>query len=310
MALCALLVAACNSSAGSTTTSSSRAKAATTTTTTIDLNKAYGVQRTTVTFVDKTRKTDDPNKIRSAPTRTLVTDIYLPNRSGPFPLIVFAHGANGHPRKFTQLLHAWARHGFVIAAPAFPLSNDRSGGPVAVGDYPNQALDMRFVLEQVLTMSNAKNNALSGKVDPEHVGVSGLSLGGATTYGVAFNACCRDEHIDAAIILSGIKVPFGNTPFDFSGTPILIMHGTNDPSIPYKTAPDAYAGASAPKYFVSLLGAGHAPPYENDPDPHDNVVIKVTTDFWNAYLRGDDTSTTKLVKDATVPMLSSVQYAR
>jgi predicted dienelactone hydrolase len=306
--LCALLAGACNSTAASKATSSSHVIA--TTTTTVDIDKTYAVRRTTVTFVDRTRKTVDPNNIRNAPTRTLVTDLYLPAGDGPLPLIVFAHGANGHPRKFTQLLGAWSRHGYVVAAPAFPLSNNKSGGPVVVGDYPNQALDMRFALEQVLSMSNAKNNALSGKVDAAHVGVSGLSLGGATTYGVAFNACCRDEHIKAAAILSGIKVPFGETPFNFSGTPILITHGTADGSIPYKNAPIAYAAAAAPKYFVTLIGAGHAPPYEDDPDPHDDVVIKVTLDFWNAYLRGVDTSATQLVKDAQVPMLSSVQYAR
>jgi hypothetical protein len=36
-------------------------------------------------------------------------------------------------------------------------------------------------------------------------------------------------------------------------------------------------------------------------------VTKVTTDFWDAYLRGDDASIAKLRKDATVAGLSSEQ---
>jgi hypothetical protein len=66
---------------------------------------------------------------------------------------------------------------------------------------------------------------------------------------------------------------------------------------------------ATPRFFVTLIGAGHAPQYEDTPDPHDEVVDTVTLDFWNAYLRGDQASTTKLVTDAKVPDLSSIQYA-
>jgi dienelactone hydrolase len=307
----ALLAVACGDS-GTKQVSSTTTPATTTTTTTASpvVTTPLPVHRITVTFVDKTRPTDDPNNIRSAPDRTLVTDIYIPDGDGPYPLIVHSHGASGHPRKFTKLLGAWARHGYVVAAPAFPLSNNESGGPVVVGDYPNQALDVRFVLERVLRMARKDGNALSGKVDADHVGVSGLSLGGATTYGVGFNACCRDAHIDAVIIMSGVKVPFGGKPFDFSAAPILILHGTADPLLKYTAARDTYAEAVAPKYFVTLIGAGHAPQYEDSPDPHDAVVVKVTTDFWDAYLRGNTASTDKLVRDAQVAKLSSVRYAR
>jgi dienelactone hydrolase len=308
MALVAAGVAACDGgSHKSAAPASSGAAAVTTTSTTIDLDATYDVQQTQFTFVDNSRPTDDPNTVRSAPTRTLVTWVWVPRGKGPFPLIVHAHGANGHPRKFTQLLGGWARHGFVVAAPAFPLSNDRSGGPVVVGDYPNQALDVRFVLRQLLAMSARSGDALSGKVDAGHVGISGLSLGGATAYGAAFNDCCRDSHVTAAIIMSGVKLPFDDEAYRFEGTPVLIMHGTNDPVIPYRTAPGAYAAAAPPKYFVTLIGAGHAPQYENDPDPHDDVVAKVTLDFWNAYLRGDTKAPQQLVTDAQVPNLSSVQ---
>jgi dienelactone hydrolase len=281
---------------------------ASTTTTTVDLDATYDVEQTTFTFVDTSRPTDDPNKVRSAPTRTLVTWVWVPQGKGPFPLIVHAHGSMGHPDKFTQLLGGWAEHGFVVAAPVFPLSNDKSGGPVVVGDYPNQALDMRFVLRQLLAKNDEAGNAVSGKIDPAHVGMSGLSLGGATTYGAAFNDCCRDAHVKAGIIMSGIKVPFDDRPYRFAGTPIMIMHGTNDPLLPYSSAQDAYAQVDAtPKYFVTLIGAGHAPQYEDSPDPHDAVVEQVTLDFWNAYLRGDTQAPRQLLTDADVPNLSSVK---
>ena len=57
----------------------------------------------------------------------------------------------------------------------------------------------------------------------------------------------------------------------------------------------------------ALDGAPHAQPYEDAPDPHDEIVQEVTTDFWDAYLRGHDASIAKLRTDATVPGLSSEQ---
>ncbi len=309
IALAAVGAGACagNTSKNAAAVSSPAAGDATTTSSTIAFGATHRVQLTKLTFVDKTRATNDPDNVRSAPTRTLVTWVWVPRGNGPFPLIVHAHGSNGHPRKFTQLLGGWARHGFVVAAPAFPLSNDESGGPVVIGDYPNQALDMRFVLRQLLAMADRPGNALSGKIDADHVGMSGLSLGGATAYGAAFNDCCRDAHVDAAIIMSGIKLPFDDHQYHFAGTPVLIMHGTNDPLIPFNTARTAYAEAAPPKYFVTLIGAGHAAAYEDTPDVHDRVVEKVTLDFWNVYLRSDQRSAKKLLNDAQVPDLASVE---
>jgi dienelactone hydrolase len=264
------------------------------------------VERTTVTFVDGSRPTEDPDQGRSAPTRTLVTDLYVPEGEGPFPLIVHAHGAGGHPRKFTQLLGAWAQHGYVVVAPAFPLTNDRSGGSDVIGDYTRQPGDLRFVLDEVLAMADRDGTAVSGKIATDHIGASGLSLGGATTYGFAFNSCCRDDRIDAVIIMAGIRLPFEGT-FDMTDMPLLVTHGTVD-VLPVENAREAYAEATAPKYFVSLVGGLHAPPYEDTPSPHDELVTDLTTDFWDAYLRADDDAATRVVEDATGTDLAELDY--
>lgn len=158
----------------------------------------------------------------------------------------------------------------------------------------------------MLHLAATPNTALTGKVDTHHIGVSGLSLGGATAYGMGFSACCRDPRIAAVIIMSGIKLPFGNSAFVFD-KPVLILHGTEDPTIPYATASTAYASAASPKYFVTLVGAGHAPQYEDTPDPHDSVVTAVTLDFWDAYLRTAHGSATRLLRDADRPPLSSIR---
>jgi fermentation-respiration switch protein FrsA (DUF1100 family) len=300
---------ACAASSGThrasgTTAPASAAMASTTTAPPTNL----GVIRNTETFVDRSRPTVDPDHARSAPTRTLVTDIYIPAGQGPYPLILLAHGSAGDARKFTVLAGAWARHGYVVAVPTFPLTSDKSGGSVVLGDYVNQPADLHFILDQVLRMAAMPATPLTGKIDTHHIGVSGLSLGGATIYGFGFNACCHDPRITAVIIMSGIKLPFGNDPFVFD-KPILIFHGTADPTIPYSTASSAYASVASPKFFVTLLGAGHSPQYEDTPDPHDGVVIAVTLDFWNAYLKAEKAATARLLTDANRPPLSSIQSA-
>jgi dienelactone hydrolase len=292
-------------SAATATTAATSTSAAPTTTTTVAPTNLI-VSRITKAFVDRSRPTDDPEHIRSAATRTLVTDIYIPAGKGPYPLILHAHGAAGDARKFTVLAGAWARHGYVVVVPNFPLTRDQSGGPVVISDYVQQPADLHFILDQVLHLAATPNTQLTGKIDRQHVGLSGLSLGGATAYGFGFNTCCRDPRIEAVIIMSGIKLPFGNHPYVFDG-PILIFHGTADPTLPYASAGTVYASVAPPKYFVTLLGAGHAPQYEDTPDPHDGVVIATTLDFWNAYLKGQDAARARLLTDAKHPPLSSIQ---
>ncbi len=297
---------ATHSAATATTTRVPSSAAPATTTTSAPTNLA--VTRMTATFVDHSRPTDDPAHTRSAPTRTLVTDIYVPSGRGPYPLVLHAHGAGGDARKFTVLASAWARHGYVVAVPTFPLTSDTSGGSVVVGDYVNQPADLHFVLDRVLHLAATPNTPLTGKIDPHRIGLSGLSLGGATAYGFGFNTCCRDPRVRAVIIMSGIELPFGDHAYVFD-KPILIFHGTADPVIRYSTAGTAYASAAPPKYFVTLVGAGHAPQYEDTPDPHDAVVIAATLDFWNTYLKAETTARTALLTDANRPPLSTIQSA-
>ena len=91
----------------------------------------------TMTFVDRSRRrTTRPGPQRRL--RTLVTEVYIPRGKGPFPLVVFAHGNAGNPGKLTQLLSAWARAGYVVVAPTFPLTNDLTDAQSVIVDFMNQ----------------------------------------------------------------------------------------------------------------------------------------------------------------------------
>jgi predicted dienelactone hydrolase len=237
--------------------------------------------------------------------RTLVTTIHYPvDAPGPVPLIVFAHGRNGHPRKFSQLLSTWAEAGYVVAAPAFPLTNDEAPGEPVDADVANQPADVSFVIDEMLRLDDGP---LTDAIDAEQIGVGGLSYGGWTTYGVTFNSCCRDDRIDAAIVMSAIFGDFEGGAYDLSGVPLLILYGTADPVA--ASAPDVYVRAEAPKYIVTIIGGTHSAPFEDDPAPADAIVERVTTDFWDAYLSDRRGALDALVAGAEVPGLTELEYA-
>lgn len=267
------------------------------------------------TFVDAGRPTPAGSETPGAPDRTLVTTIYRPAGAGPFPLIVFSHGLSGHPDKFTGLLGAWAEAGYAVAAPAFPLTNDTVEGNVAnARDVVNQPADVSFVLDRVLRESRTKGSRLHGAVDRRRLAAAGMSLGGLTTYGAVFDDCCRDRRFRSAMVLDGLATPLRPGAGDqlrLDGhVPLLIVHSDADPALPYRGARATYEQAHGPVWFVTLHGASHATQWENDPTPYDRIGERVTTDFWDATLRGRRAAFAALTRDATVDGLSSMESKR
>jgi predicted dienelactone hydrolase len=258
----------------------------------------YEVATLTETFVDDSRPIDDPQGPRSAPERTLETHLYVPEGEGPFPLVVHAHGFDGHPRKYIELATTWAEAGYVVALPAFPLTNDATGAPGILADYVSQPADVAFVIDEVLALSAGDHPMLGGRVDEERIAVSGHSLGGATAYGLTFNDCCRDERVDAVILMSTLPLPFGDDTYTFEGVPLLLLQITEDPIVPYDNAETTYDAATSPKFLVGLEGAGHFEPYEDAPSPHDDLVKTATTAFWDAYLYEDPDAPARLIDAA------------
>lgn len=268
--------------------------------------KDLPVRHVTMTFVDRSRPTDDPAGPRSADSRTLVTEVYIPRAKGPFPLVVFAHGNAGNPGKLTQMLSAWARAGYVVVAPAFPLTNDLTEASSVIIDYVNQPADVSFVIDRVLRQNRRKGSPLSHRINAHHIGLAGHSLGGATTYGVAFNDCCRDKRIDAVITMDAVRAPFGDDKFAFRGKPLLMIHILGDPVVPFSTSEDIFAIAAPPKYLMALNEGIHFEPFEDAPSPHDGAVIAATTAFWNGYLKDRASARRHIVSAGTETGLSRV----
>ena len=170
----------------------------------------YGVGKIDETFVDASRPTNANGSSPELASRTLRTSIYYPalvpsggdaipnapprppGKSGRYPLILFSHGLGGHAMFYTEVLKSWASAGYVVAAPAYPLSNSYADGgfvrPNGFDDAANQPADATFVINQVL---ERQEGLVGGIVDPKRIGVSGHSFGGSTTYALGYSTCCR-----------------------------------------------------------------------------------------------------------------------
>jgi dienelactone hydrolase len=271
-------------------------------------SSAPGVTERTLTFVDYSRQLRFPH---SAPgPRRLVTVIRYPSAAtGPLPLIVFGHGFAVTPAYYFRLLDSWAAAGYVVAAPVFPLENLHAPGGPNEADLVNQPRDMSFVITSMLALSNVGGNILSGRINPQEIGVSGQSDGGETALAMAYDRFFLDPRVRAAAILAGAVIPGTGLYFPPGSPPLLATQGTadniNQPHFTY----DFFAQARRPKYLLKLLGAPHLPPYTYE-QPQVSIVSRVTTAFFNLYLKRDGSGLARMGTTGDVPGLAALTVDR
>jgi predicted dienelactone hydrolase len=253
----------------------------------------------TLTFVDTSRTVRFPGR-RPEP-RALVTVIRYPaigtaagvdrpgappaRSAGPFPLVIFGHGFAVTPGPYAPLLDAWARAGYVVAAPIFPLGNANAPGGPNESDIVNQPRDMSFVISQLLAL-NAKRAGLFSHLIVDHeIAVSGQSDGGETALATAYDTHFIDHRIKAAVILSGAEIPgVGGFTFPAPSPPLLASQGTADTTNRPVFTYAFFNLAPRPKFLLTLVGASHLPPYTTE-QPQLGIVERVTIDFLDAYLK-------------------------
>jgi len=273
----------------------------------VNTSGPYAVGRRSVTFVDKTRITNaDPQRnLPERPDRTLPVMLLYPATgpvdpegapaddaaptTGRFPLVVFSHGITASGPVYTIMLQRWARAGYVVAAPTFPLSGPGAkfpGDGVALADYNNQPADVSFVISSVLAANGDSKDPLHGRIDARRIAAGGHSLGAITTLGLVYNSCCIDKRIKAAIEISGIELPFKNGSFDNSpATPLLLVHGAKDNTVPIGGGSDAiFPKAKPPEYYLRYPAGSHISPIFSASLEYTNAAAIA---FLDATLKGE-----------------------
>jgi dienelactone hydrolase len=240
---------------------------------------AAGISRTDYTFAHRL----------AGRCRVLVTQVRVPAAptSTARPVILAIHGVDGTPDALAPLLDAWTDAGYVVVAPTFPKTKKDASGRAQRSEVVDQAADARFVLDEVL------DRATTLRIDPHEVGVAGMSLGGMTVYGLISHTCCQDGRIRAAIVMAGVHDDFPSGKYVHQDVPVLLIQG--DADIGYHHSRAAYAQLAPPKWFVTLHGERHSPPFEVPRGSIANVVDMTTTLFWQRYLSHDAGAAPKLV---------------
>jgi dienelactone hydrolase len=225
---------------------------------------------------------------------------------GPFPLVVFGHGFAVTPHPYAALLRAWARAGYVVAAPIFPLGNANAPGGPNESDIVNQPGDMSAVITHLIAASRSPTGPFHGVINPHEIAVAGQSDGGITALAAGYAQRYRDSRVRAAVILSGAELP-GLGPFSFApgSSPLLASQGTADPINNPANTYRFFNQASPPKYLLKLLGAAHLPPYTTQ-QPQLGIVERVTTDFLDRYLGHRPGALRRLRHDGSVAGLAAL----
>jgi len=280
---------------------------------------AVGIR--TIRFVDTSRTVRFPGG-KPRP-RALVTVIRYPAQgplshvdvrgaapaSGarPFPLVIFGHGFAVTPGPYSRLLEAWARAGYVVAAPVFPLGNANAPGGPNESDVVNQPRDMSFVITRMLALNADRRSMFWRLLDSREVAVSGQSDGGETALAVAYDRYYLDRRVRAAVILSGAELPgVGGFTFPAPSPPLLASQGTADTTNRPIFTYQFFGLAPRPKFLLRLLGASHLPPY-TDQQPQLTIVERVSIAFLNRYLKHCPRALAQMVRAGDAPTIATLQ---
>jgi fermentation-respiration switch protein FrsA (DUF1100 family) len=224
-------------------------------------------------------------------------------------LVVFSQGFDYPAEGYAALLDSWARAGYVVADPTYPLTDP--SGPVAVNenDILHHPADLSFVISRLLAARSAPRGPLRGLIDASSIAVAGQSDGGDVSLAVAADTCCRDTRVRAAAILSGAELPaFGGRYYAAGAPPLLVVQGDADAINAAGCSAALYDAAPYPKYYLELLGAPHLPPYV-DPGPWRSRVERTVIAFFDLYLKHQAGGRTRLLRAGRSSGVASLSTA-
>lgn len=272
-------------------------------------------------------KTLDFEPIDGERDRTVPVKIYLPEKEAPLPVVLFSHGLGGSRDGNPYLGNHWARAGYIGVFMQHAGSDDevwknvdRAGRMAAMREAANfrssiaRYKDIPFVIDQLEKWNLDATHPLHGKLNLEHIGMSGHSYGANTTQAMMgqkfpMNLNFEEPRIDAFLAMSpSLHKRF--TPEEAFGhieMPVLLMTGTKDGSpIDPTTTPESrmkvFTGLPAgDKYHLVFEEAEHFAfsdaggfSRQNRIEHHHAAILAISTRFWDAYLKPDEAARTEL----------------
>jgi acetyl esterase/lipase len=213
--------------------------------------------------------------------KTLLLDIYRPDASctAPRPTVIYVHGgafqvgsrSGANVDAIAQALNA---RGMNLLSISYRLQGDNPviGSEFAQFERDFQALNTTepparvtaftaAVEDATRALRWAVDNAASWCIDPQRFGVWGGSAGAYTVMHVAYSL---DEY---AIPRPPVRVAvdywgglFRDSDMETGEPPLFVLHGTADPTVPFRAAEQLTAQAQrvgVPFSFYAVIGGGH-----------------------------------------------------
>jgi predicted dienelactone hydrolase len=233
-----------------------------------------------------------------------------PDGDGPFPVIVWSHGAFGSNENYRPLVEHWASHGYVTIQPNHSDSRalgTRPGDPAGFRDWPSRPVDVSFIIDSLGELEKIEP-ALNGKLDAKRIGVGGHSfgantaqfVGGAKAFPLGGEKSFEDQRVAAVMLLSG-QGPgemLTDKSWEKFAKPMLVMSGSADG--PTRTGQPAEwrkkpfeLSPPGDKYLVWVEGLDHgyggitgsANPRLKPNEAHIKYTKIVTLAFWDTHLK-------------------------
>jgi predicted dienelactone hydrolase len=226
--------------------------------------------------------------------KDLPVSVSYPKGKGPFPVIIFSHGAGGSGSHYFPLVRFWVSHGYVCVCPthADSLSLRKDRLPITqpsdvdaalrgvvravladTKGWENRPRDISFVIDS-LGEIEAKDPNLKHLMDTKRIGVGGHSygaytaqvIGGATVDipGGPKGQSLADDRAKAILVLSGQgrdQMGLTGKSWEKCTRPMMVMTGTLDrgatgKGADWKLEPFRFAPAGD-KYGINIEGAHH-----------------------------------------------------
>lgn len=262
--------------------------------------------------------------------------VYFPAGGGPHPVIVFSHGFGGNKDAFAVAGRHWASHGYVVIHPSHADGLERRSSDAAATDQegPQQTRQGRLlqrlsdpariadrVADIVLVIDCLDKlpeavPSLQGRVDATRIGVGGHSFGAYTAMligGVTVDLggekgrSFRDERVTCILPISGQgagQQGLTDTSWSALALPMMTITGSRDRGagghgVEWKKEPYRLS-QPGDKYLVVIDGANHfsfGGRLGGRSAGVSDVVIALSTHFWDAYLKDSEVSQQYLQSD-------------